>query len=70
MATRVISRALSVSAQVAEAFHALYADTQHAVWLDSAGERGSGTSVLASGELITLTPASELESLQIGRAHV
>jgi len=64
MATRVISRALSVSAGVAEAFHALYADTQHAVWLDSGGERGSGTSVLASGELITLTPASELDSLR------
>jgi anthranilate/para-aminobenzoate synthase component I len=64
MATRVISRALSVSASVAEAFHALYADSEHVVWLDSAGERGSGTSVLASGELITLTPASELDSLR------
>ena len=64
MATRVISRALSVSAGVAEAFHALYADSEHVVWLDSAGERGSGTSVLASGELITLTPGSELDSLR------
>lgn len=64
MATHVISRALSVSAGVAEAFHALYADSEHVVWLDSAGERGSGRSVLASGELITLTPASELDSLR------
>jgi len=64
MATRVISRALSVSVGVAEAFHALYAHSEHVVWLDSAGERGSGTSVLASGELITLTPGSELDSLR------
>jgi len=64
MATRVISRALSVSVGVAEAFHALYAHSEHVVWLDSAGERGSGTSVLASGELITLTPGSDLDSLR------
>lgn len=64
MATRVISRALSVSVGVAEAFHALYADSEHVVWLDSAGERGSGTSLLASGDLIALTPSSELDSLR------
>ena len=64
MATRVISRALSVSVGVAEAFHALYAHSQHVVWLDSAGERGSGSSILATGELMTLTPCSELESLR------
>ncbi|MGA1785176.1 MAG: anthranilate synthase component I family protein, partial [Pontimonas sp.] len=57
-------RALSVSASVAEAFHALYAGSEHVVWLDSAGERGSGTSVLASGEPTTLTPGSELDSLR------
>lgn len=72
MATRVISRALSVSMGVAEAFHALYTDSEHAVWLDSGGERGSGSSILATGELMTLTPGSELESLreQVGSRRI
>jgi para-aminobenzoate synthetase component 1 len=64
MATHVISRAVSVSASVADAFHALYADCEHVVWLDSAGERGSGSSILATGDLMTFTPGSELESLR------
>ncbi len=64
MATRAISRALSGCPGVVDAFHALYTDHKHVVWLDSLGERGNNTSVLATGEYVELVPGRELESLR------
>ena len=64
MATTAISRALSGCPGVVEAFHALYADYEHVVWLDRLGDRGDNTSVLATGEYVELTPGEELDSLR------
>lgn len=64
MAPGVVRRELSVSVEVVDAFVTLYRDHSPVAWLDSRGERGSGTSVLATGEEIILEPGRELSSLR------
>lgn len=64
MASGVVRRVLSGCPGVVDAFHALYRDHSHVVWLDSLGDRGNRTSVLAEGECIELTPGAELDSLR------
>ncbi len=64
MATGVHRRSLSVSSDVVSAYYTLFSHMPHLVWLDSGGDRGSGTSILASGLLLELTPGRALDELR------
>lgn len=64
MATTVHRRSLGLVAGVAEAFDALYRDSNPALWLESNGERGSGRSVLATGHPTVLDTGRELDHLR------
>ena len=64
MATGVHRRSLSVSSDVVSAYYTLFSHSPQVVWLDSGGDRGNGTSILASGELVELTPGRALDELR------
>lgn len=64
MARSVWHRPLGVVSDPVSAFHALLGSINPAVWLGSYGERGSGVSVLATGEIWELPRLGGLEALR------
>ena len=68
MHSAVVSRTLAVTATAEQVFHTLYANESVAIWTDSRGDRGSGRSILATGELLTIhgSPWQQLREVWAG----